>query len=38
MTVFSVYAYSAALRKDIEIARFDTVEEAAQLVQDVWGK
>jgi len=38
MTQFSVYAYSQTLCRDIEIARFDTIVEAAQFQQDVWGK
>ena len=37
MTRWSVYTQHATTRHDIEIARFTTVEEAAQFTHDVWG-
>ena len=38
MTQFRVYAYSWIRHKDMEIARFDTIEEAVQFTHDVWKK
>ncbi|CAB5216895.1 hypothetical protein UFOVP199_4 [uncultured Caudovirales phage] len=37
MTRWSVYARHTTTLSDIEIARFNTVEEAAQFTTDVWG-
>lgn len=37
MTRTSVFALHHITNRELEIARFNTVEEAAQFTDDVWG-